>query len=118
MAIYFLTPDYTHPSGGVHVIYRHVDILNAHGMKAYVLHTKPGFRCEWFANTPPIAYQDKSLLRKVSSKILKLLKKELPHEIHLVNETPIKKLTSTDYLVLPEIYGPTMTDMAPGVPRV
>ncbi|SHE23210.1 hypothetical protein BPUTEOMOX_1505 [methanotrophic endosymbiont of Bathymodiolus puteoserpentis (Logatchev)] len=87
-------------------------------MKAYVLHTKPGFRCEWFANTPPIAYQDKSLLRKVSSKILKLLKKELPHEIHLVNETPIKKLTSTDYLVLPEIYGPTMTDMAPGVPRV
>ncbi|WP_315925040.1 glycosyltransferase [Mesorhizobium sp. SP-1A] len=48
--IYFLTPDYQIPSGGVRVIYRHVDILNAAGMRAFVLHYRPGFRCAWFEN--------------------------------------------------------------------
>lgn len=46
--IYFLTPDHPAPSGGIRVIYRHVDILNAAGMDAYVLHRRQGFRCDWF----------------------------------------------------------------------
>jgi hypothetical protein len=46
--VYFLTPDYVTPSGGIRVIYRHVDILNTHGVNAYVLHQQPGFRCTWF----------------------------------------------------------------------
>jgi hypothetical protein len=48
--IYFLTPDYMHPAGGVRVIYRHVDILNANGQSAVVLHHRSGFRCTWFEN--------------------------------------------------------------------
>lgn len=48
--IYFLTPDHPEPSGGIRVIYRHVDILNAAGIEAYVLHWRPGFRCGWFDN--------------------------------------------------------------------
>lgn len=47
---YFLVPDYAEPSGGVRVTYRHVDLLNAHGRSAAVLHQKPGFRCSWFDN--------------------------------------------------------------------
>jgi glycosyltransferase involved in cell wall biosynthesis len=49
--VYFLTPDYLPPSGGVRVIYRHVDILNASGIPAAVVHQRPGFRCRWFDNT-------------------------------------------------------------------
>lgn len=48
--IYFLTPDHNVPSGGIRVIYRHVDILNAAGFNASVLHRRRGFRCTWFEN--------------------------------------------------------------------
>jgi glycosyltransferase involved in cell wall biosynthesis len=48
--IYYLTPDDNLARGGVRVQYRHVDLLNAAGFTASVLHTKPGFRCTWFAN--------------------------------------------------------------------
>jgi glycosyltransferase involved in cell wall biosynthesis len=48
--IYFLTPDYDVPAGGVRVIYRHVDILNEAGLAAFVLHSRRGFRCSWFEN--------------------------------------------------------------------
>lgn len=46
--IYFLTPDYDIPSGGVRTLYRHVDILNSAGIPAYVLHQSRNFRCTWF----------------------------------------------------------------------
>jgi glycosyltransferase involved in cell wall biosynthesis len=46
--VYFLTPDYDIPSGGIRVIYRHVDLLNSAGIRALVLHQRRGFRCTWF----------------------------------------------------------------------
>jgi hypothetical protein len=49
-AVYFLTPDHNAPSGGVRVIYRHVDLLNAAGIPAFVLHQHRKFRCTWFPN--------------------------------------------------------------------
>src|SRR6476469_3158805 len=49
-SVYFLTPDFDEPSGGIRVIYRHVDILNAAGIPAAVLHQRKGFRCRWFEN--------------------------------------------------------------------
>jgi glycosyltransferase involved in cell wall biosynthesis len=48
--IYFLTPDFNEPAGGIKVIYRHVDILNKVGIDAAVLHQRKGFRCSWFDN--------------------------------------------------------------------
>ncbi len=48
--VYFLTPDFDEPSGGVRVIYRHADILNSTGINACVLHQRRGFRCTWFHN--------------------------------------------------------------------
>src|SRR5439155_2004537 len=48
--VYYLTPDDNSPRGGVRVNYRHVDLLNAGGIEAAVLHTRTGFRCDWFAN--------------------------------------------------------------------
>ena len=46
--VYVLVPDDDAPSGGVRVMYRHVDVLNASGIRARVLHQRPGFRCSWF----------------------------------------------------------------------
>jgi glycosyltransferase involved in cell wall biosynthesis len=48
--VYFCAPDYNVPTGGIRVTYRHVDILNAAGIPAAVLHARPGFRCDWFEN--------------------------------------------------------------------
>ena len=48
--IFFAVPDFRPPSGGIRTIYRHVDILNAAGINASVLHARSGFRCQWFDN--------------------------------------------------------------------
>jgi glycosyltransferase involved in cell wall biosynthesis len=56
MAIYYACPDVEMPYGGVRVVYRHVDILNAAGHEAYVLHTRAPFRCTWFDHDTPIRY--------------------------------------------------------------
>lgn len=54
-SVYFLTPDHPTPVGGIRVIYRHVDILNACGIEASVLHRKPGFSCNWFEHKTRVA---------------------------------------------------------------
>ena len=61
--VYFLTPDYRLPSGGVRVIYRHVDLLNGAGIRARVLHRRPGFRCTWFANDTAVTNTAASTIR-------------------------------------------------------
>ncbi|MGZ4881649.1 MAG: glycosyltransferase [Halobacteriota archaeon] len=52
--VYFLTPDRDIPCGGILVIYRHVDLLNSAGIRAFVLHQRRGFRCSWFANNTQV----------------------------------------------------------------
>jgi glycosyltransferase involved in cell wall biosynthesis len=52
--IYYLCPDDNQPSGGVKVIYQHVEILNRNGVPAYVAHQTDGFRCDWFDNDVPV----------------------------------------------------------------
>jgi glycosyltransferase involved in cell wall biosynthesis len=60
--VYFLTPDYEVASGGIMVIYRHVDILNRAGIDAFVLHQRVGFRCNWFENQTRIRYVQNTLV--------------------------------------------------------
>ena len=47
-AVYYLCPDTDVPTGGVRVIYRHVDMLNSIGIPAAVIHHRSGFACTWF----------------------------------------------------------------------
>ncbi len=70
-----LSPDDNSPIGGIRVLYRHVDILNKHGISAAVLHMKRGFRCTWFKNSTPV--------------------------VHYSPQT----LAESEFIVLPEIYG-------------
>jgi glycosyltransferase involved in cell wall biosynthesis len=86
--IYYLCPDWPVPSGGVKVIYRHVDVLNEAGRPAAVLHHSEGFRCTWFENRT------------------------------LVVGAPTVELGARDVLVVPEIYGPFLEQLPRGPRRV
>jgi GT2 family glycosyltransferase/thioredoxin-like negative regulator of GroEL len=55
--VLYLCPDDDTPSGGIRVIYRHVDVLNEAGIPAAVLHATPGFRCTWFEHETRIVHE-------------------------------------------------------------
>jgi Glycosyl transferases group 1 len=82
--IYYLAPKPAKPAGGVRVIYRHVDVLNALGRRALVVHPKPGDRCEWFRNDTAVT--------------------------GATNVT----VGSNDVLVVPEYYGPNLNQLPIG----
>lgn len=84
-SVYYLSPVEKSPSGGIKVIYRHVDELNALGIPAAVVHDQDGFRCEWFDNRTNV----------ISAASLRLEKNDL--------------------LVLPECYGPGFGGVPTGV---
>lgn len=86
--IYYLSPDTDRPVGGIRVIYRHVDALNALGIRARVLHGTPGFRCTWFEHDTPVVHASDVAL------------------------------TRDDVLVVPEWYGPALDRLPPWVPVV
>jgi len=56
MTIYYTAPDARRAFGGVRMIYRHVDILNAAGFSAYVLHWYAPFACTWFDHDTPVRH--------------------------------------------------------------
>jgi glycosyltransferase involved in cell wall biosynthesis len=82
--VYYLCPDYPVPSGGIRVIYRHVDILNAAGVPAAVLHHAEGFSCAWFEH---------------STRTL---------------GAPAVTLSPADTLVVPEVYAPFFAQIPSG----
>jgi hypothetical protein len=60
--VYFLTPDFNEPAGGIKIMYRHVDILNEAGIDAVILHQRKGFRCSWFDNETRVTDVSSSLV--------------------------------------------------------
>jgi hypothetical protein len=51
---FVLCPDDVPPSGGIRKLYRLVDVLNANGFPAVIVHQAAGFRCRWFENKTPV----------------------------------------------------------------
>lgn len=82
--VFYLAPDRAEPSGGIRVIYRHVDLLRSLGWHATVMHHRKGFRCRWFESSTPV--------------------------VHAAGAT----LGPEDVLVVPEWYGPGLADLTPG----
>ena len=56
MTLYFDCPETAEPIGGIKQIYRQVDVLNARGIGAAIVHATPGFRCTWFPNDTIVTY--------------------------------------------------------------
>lgn len=75
-------------TGGIKIIYRHVEILNDLGFDAYVMHPRADFRYDWFDHSPPVV----SVLEA--------------------------GLGGRDFLVLPEDGGPRLCAMARGIKKV
>lgn len=82
--VYYLAPDNDRPSGGVRVIYRHVDLLTELGFAARVVHAGENFRCTWFPNRTPVVAADRVTL------------------------------SAEDVLVVPEWYGPGLGELPAG----
>lgn len=86
--IYYLCKIGPFPTGGCKKIYQHVDILNANGFKAFVLHDQDGFRYDQFTNKTAVAYTSRA------------------------------RLDQEDFLVIPEDYGPSSANLLQGIKKV
>lgn len=105
--VYYLCPEHATPVGGVRIIYRHVDILNQHGIPAYVVHQTPGFRVEWFENTTPIVYWRNNAITRLQSKIRRRANPKATIELP-ISGCKAKTIGDGDILVVPELYGPDL----------
>src|SRR5205807_6138953 len=52
--IYVFAPDLSHPLAGMRMLYRHVDILNANGFEAFIVHASANFKIDWFEYQTPV----------------------------------------------------------------
>lgn len=52
--VFYFAFDHGNPSGGIKQAYQQVDVLNAHGIEAYILHQTTGARASWFQNETAI----------------------------------------------------------------
>jgi glycosyltransferase involved in cell wall biosynthesis len=86
--ILFVAPDHDEPSGGIRGIYATVDHLNAAGIPSAVVHEQYGFRCTWFTSDTRVVWAED------------------------VNAVP-----GRDLLVLPEVYGPRIAHIGPGIAK-
>ncbi len=85
---WFITPDWNRPSGGICKQYRSVDVLNAAGISAAIVHHSKGFRCDWFYNETRVV---------------------AAHEV---------EVSPSDVIVVPEIYKGSMCALPSGVRQV
>lgn len=105
--VYYLCPEHATPVGGVRVIYRHVDILNQHGIPAYVVHQTPGFRVKWFENQTPIVYWRNSRLTRFLDRIKRRTRPSATIDLN-ISGGKNSKISDKDILVIPELYGPDL----------
>jgi glycosyltransferase involved in cell wall biosynthesis len=127
MIIYFICPDINKPTGGIKQIYRQVDVLNDNNINAFVLHEENGFRCNWFRNKTRVAYnkgmfKEIDLLNTKKITFIGILKKQFKNIVYYIknllkakNEV---KITSKDILVFPEVFGPKIGKILPGIKKV
>ena len=122
----YLCPDYDVPAGGVRVIYRHVEILRTHGYDAHVVHEREGFRCTWFPSDAPVLAwtrrlhgRDAAALQRARRHLRRGLRGVPADRLFLhLHEPPAIPIGSGDILVVPEIFGPRLAEIEPGVPKV
>jgi hypothetical protein len=127
MAVYYLCPDHDVPSGGVRVIYRHVDVLRRAGLEAFVVHERRGFRCTWFDNETPVRSWSERRPRPPSDSFAARAYRRAARRARVVpgdyryghvTDPPCFALSDDDVVVVPEIYEPHIADIAPGKRKV
>lgn len=85
---WFIAPDWDRVAGGIRKQYRAVDVLNAAGLSAAIVHKRPGFSCTWFS-----------------------------HDTRIVAAGAVL-VGPGDVIAVPEIYGASILDLPAGVRQV
>jgi glycosyltransferase involved in cell wall biosynthesis len=86
--IVYMLKNLPEPYGGVAVIYRHVEILNAHGFEAYVaLHSKP---TDWYGTTAPLLVHGGQL--KVKRGDIFVIPEPFPEFVAALANLPVTRL--------------------------
>ena len=130
----FICDDINTPTGGIKQIYRQVDVLNANGFNAFVLHRHYGFKCTWFKNQTQVAYYhpifdslDKLLRSSVTDntvlgtllKIKNFYKKNIIEAfLKAKNKSKNIVIQSNDIFVFPEVYGPKIAQLLNGNKKI
>lgn len=131
---FFICPDDPVPRGGILVIYRHAALLREMGFDAYILHSKPDFKCDWFSlEMPRIVYPQysfkekaqlffhnfKNVVRKV------LFRGETPYPVRLKLGQPLifegkvlEPVNEQDCLILPEYNVTFLHNIFPIIPFI
>jgi len=123
-AIYVLCPDTARIGGGVKQLYRHVDVLNRNGFSAFILHSHKGFRANFFENDTKVIYASSELKKEVERGnktvgMRQYLKQRLSEGLTWPQpDFPEVKFCEEDFLVIPEIYGLQIPDIAKGIRKV
>lgn len=91
MIYYWPGADVNFPSGGIRTHYRHVELLNAMGIPASILHCTPPFKPSWFESPAPVAW---------------------------INADDQEFSVKDDIIVVNEILGPDTGANAPGVRKM
>jgi Glycosyl transferases group 1 len=132
MTIYYFSPEPFEPTGGVQVMYRHVDILNQAGLEAYMLHPNPPFRCTWFENDTPIRYLSARPFVLPLREVAKEMSKDFSRHFSKLPRSAFRSLTNAagwrtkptlsllpgDCLAISELIWQGGFELLPGVPRV
>jgi glycosyltransferase involved in cell wall biosynthesis len=127
MPIYFLCPDDEEPYGGIRTIYRHAALLCRHGLEACIVHERRGFRYRWSRDEPPLLGWSSKRYRRKSSALPARLARRLERRFRPQPEDrpfaqlkgpPSFAISEADVVVIPELYGPHIAEIAPGVPKV
>ena len=132
MTIYYVSPEAFEPSGGLQMMYRHVDILNQAGLPAFMLHPNPPWRCMWFEHDTPIRYLSDRPFVLPLRQVVKGMSKDftthfskLPRSVlrSLTNEAgwrtkPTLSLLPGDVMAISELIRLGGFELFPGVPRV
>ncbi len=128
--ILFICPDIKRAVGGIKQLYRQVDLLNKNGFKAFIVHSKYGFRSTWFENSTPVLYNadlhidlvDKNHSNKKLFFILKRVGKDILKFRKTITRVKNKKwqtiFNDSDVIVVPEIYGPGVERVLPNNDKV
>lgn len=124
--IFFVLSDVDRPIGGAKQIYRQVQILNEQGIRAYVLHKRPGFRCSWFEHNTPIAYLGQSAASYLAEQAYSKVRKQYVHdivvdrgrEVLIPDGDAYQKhiLGRGDLIVLPEFHGAALNGAVESLP--
>lgn len=59
--ILYIATDSERPSGGMRVLFRHVEILCRAGFNAAIVRPRPGVAVNWFSSSAPVLYASKEL---------------------------------------------------------